>query len=97
MKNGPMKNKMTRFSKSEKLTIDPKAIALEKWSIGSKSKIVKNMPKTTLESVVLCEKRLQKTPNIRKIERFLKSEKLLIDPKAVALENLSIGSKFKMV
>ena len=41
---------MTRFSTSEKLTIDPKAIALEKWSIGSKSKIVKNMPKTTLES-----------------------------------------------
>ena len=48
LKTAPIKAK--RFSKSEKLTIDPKAVALEKLSIGSKLKWFKNMPKTTLES-----------------------------------------------
>ena len=38
-----------KISKIGKLAIDPKAIALAKWSSGSNIKIVKNVPETTLE------------------------------------------------
>ena len=65
---------------------------------GSKLKISKNMPKTTLEAHQSCsmEKAAPKTANIRKKRRFQNLPKMATMQKLQPLQNALFGSKVKI-
>ena len=92
----PNIRKITSVLRSEKFCGNAWTIALAKSSIWGKSKMFKNMRKTSLRPRQKCstQKPSPKTPNIRKIPSVRKSEKfgIMHGP----LQNRQFGSKRKL-
>ena len=85
----PHIREMTSFSKTSTLAKMQRLQALHNGQFGSKIKIAKNMPKTSLEKGQSCfvQKRLHKTPNIRDLAKMQRLQ---------ALQNGQLGSKIKI-
>ena len=90
--------KITSVPKTEKFAIMDGLQPLQKRQYGPKTKMFKNIWRTSLQPQQKCstQKSTPRTPNIRKIRSIPKSEKLRIMHGLQALENRQFGSKIKM-